>query len=88
MATALDAGLGLIPIAPTCLRRSMTLMRELSRLRLLATIHFGVRTVDGKVEAHAWVQVGDEVVNDDVSLTNTYAELAAGELGTLLPLLR
>lgn len=88
VAAALDAGLGLIPIAPTCLRRSMTLMRELNRLQLSATVHIGVRTVAEKVEAHAWVQVGDVVVNDDSDLTNTYVELAAGELETLLPLLQ
>jgi hypothetical protein len=85
---AVDAGLGLIPIAPTCLRRSMTLMRELNRLELAATVHIGVRTVAERVEAHAWVQVGDVVVNDDPELTRTYVELAAGELETLLPLLQ
>ena len=39
------------------------------------------------MEAHAWVQVGDVVVNDDPDLTNTYTELAAGDLDRLLPLL-
>lgn len=86
---AVDAGLGLIPLAPTCLRRSMTLMRELNRLELAATVHIGVRTTAAeKVEAHAWVQVGDVVVNDDPDLTRTYVELAAGDLETLLPLLQ
>jgi hypothetical protein len=66
----------------------MTLMRELNRLQLSATVHIGVRTVAEKVEAHAWVQVGDVVVNDDSDLTNTYVELAAGELETLLPILQ
>ena len=88
VADAIDAGLGLIPIAPTCLRRSMTLMRELDRLGLGATVHIGVRTVDRKVEAHAWVQVGDVVVNDDADRIDTYAQIAAGELDTLIPLLK
>ena len=85
---AVDAGFGLIPVAPTCLRRSLTLARELDRLGLPGTVHVGVRNVDGHVEAHAWVQAGDVVVNDDPDVTETYVELAGGELETLLPLLR
>jgi hypothetical protein len=85
---AVDAGLGLIPMAPTCLRRSVTLVRELNRLGLAAAIHVGVRHVGGVVEAHAWVQVGDAVVNDDPGVIGTYAELAAGDLERLVPSLR
>lgn len=88
VALAVDAGLALLPIAPTCLRRSLTLMRELNRLDLGATVHFGVRNRDARVEAHAWVQVGEVVVNDDPTMTNTYSELASGELGTFLSLLQ
>ena len=85
---AVDAGFSLIPVAPTCLRRSLTLARELDRLGLARTVHVGVRNVDGHVEAHAWVQAGDVVVNDDPEVTETYVELARGELETVLPLLR
>lgn len=85
---AVDAGLGLVPMAPTCLRRSVTLARELDRLGLAAAIHIGVRHVDGAVEAHAWIQVGDTVVNDDPDLVDTYTELAAGDLERLIPSLR
>ena len=88
VAATVDAALGLLPIAPTCLRRSMTLMRELSRLGLAAALHIGVRTGVQDIEAHAWVQVGDVVVNDEPALISTYTELASGELETLLPLLR
>lgn len=88
VAAAVDAGLALVPVAPTCLRRSVTLIRELNRLRLAATLHIGVREVGGNVEAHAWVQAGEVVVNDDPDLTDTYVEMAAGELENLLPNLR
>ncbi len=88
VADAVDAGLGLIPVAPTCLRRSVTLIRELNRLGLAATMHVGVRNVGERAEAHAWVQAGDVVVNDDPSVTTAYAELAAGDLERLVPLLR
>lgn len=88
VSAAVDAGLGLLPAAPTCLRRSVTLIRELHRLNIDGAIHVGVRTVDGEVEAHAWVQSGDVVVNDDPAVVATYAELAAGDLEKLLPLLK
>lgn len=89
IAEAVDAGLGIVPAAPTCLRRSVTLMRELDRLGLASTLHIGVRSVDGgTIAAHAWVQVDDVVVNDDPGFTGTYTELAVGELDRLLPLLK
>lgn len=88
VAAAVDAAFGLIPVSPTCLRRSVTLLRELHRLRLAATMHIGVRKVDDAVEAHAWVQAGEVVVNDDPEVTRGYVELASGELEKLLPLLR
>ena len=87
VSSAVDAGLGVLPIASTCLRRSVTLLRELNRLHLGATLHIGVRTVAGVFEAHAWVQAGDVVVNDDPEVIKTYVELAAGDLERILPLL-
>jgi len=88
VATAVDAGLGLIPVAPTCLRRSVTLVRELDRLGLDSSMHIGVRTVAGVVEAHAWVQAGGVVVNDSPVVTSTYTELAEGNRESLYRLLR
>lgn len=88
VSAAVDAGLALLPVAPTCLRRSLTLIRELDRLGLAAALHVGVRYVGEQAEAHAWVQVGDVVVNDDADVTEAYVELAAGELQSLFPLLR
>lgn len=88
VSAAVDSGLALVPMAPTCLRRSLTLVRELHRLGLAATLHIGVRKVAGRVEAHAWVQVGDTVVNDDLDQTTTYTELAVGHWGRLPATLR
>lgn len=85
---AVDAGLGLLPLAPTCLRRSVTLLRRLHRLGLDGSLQLGVRTVDGRVEAHAWVRVGDVVVNDDPAEIATYTELAGSRAGELDALLR
>lgn len=88
VSAAVDAGLALLPVAPTCLRRSLTLIRELDRLGLAAALHVGVRYVGEQAEAHAWVQVGDVIVNDDPHVTEAYVELAAGELQRLVPSLR
>lgn len=88
VAEAVDAGLAVLPVAATCLRRSLTLARELERLDLAGTVHVGVRGVDGAIEAHAWIQVGPEVVNDRPELIATYTELAGGELERLAPLVR
>jgi hypothetical protein len=88
VAEAVDVAFGLLPVSPTCLRRSVTLLRELHRLRLTATMHIGVRKVGEALEAHAWVQTGDVVVNDDPQVTTGYVELASGDLERLLPLLR
>ena len=88
VSAAVDAGFNLIPVAPTCLRRSVTLLRELNRLNLASVMHVGVRTVGDRVDAHAWVQVGDVVVNDDPSVTGEYEELVAGQLDAFIPRLR
>lgn len=88
VAAAVDAGLGLIPMAPTCLRRSVTLLRELKRLGLAGTLHVGVQQVPTGVEAHAWVQVGPVVINDDPAVGDRYVELAAGEVEAMAARLR
>ena len=88
VSAAVDAGFNIIPVAPTCLRRSLTLLRELNRLGLTSTMLVGVRKVAGTVEAHAWVQSGSDVVNDDAAVPSQYAELLAGQLDAFLPLLR
>jgi hypothetical protein len=85
VAAAVDAGLAVVPVTPTCLRRSVTLLRELERQGLEGTLHVGVRRGPEAVEAHAWVQVGDEVVNDDPQLVAGYTLLAAGDLERVLP---
>jgi hypothetical protein len=77
VSAAVDAGLALWPMAFTCLRRSVVLLREVRRSGLSAALHVGVRRgAAGNLEAHAWVQVGDQVVNDDPVLVLTYAQLA------------
>ena len=85
VAAAVDAGLGVLPVAPTCLRRSVTLLRELDRRQIGGTLHIGVRQGPAGIEAHAWVQSGDDVLNDDPVLVRTYSEISAGAAERLLP---
>jgi hypothetical protein len=82
---AVDAGLGVLPVAATCLRRSVTLLRELDRRRMGGALHIGVRPGPAGIEAHAWVQAGDDVLNDDPVLVRTYSEISAGDAERLLP---
>lgn len=85
VAEAVDAGLGALPVKATCLRRSVVLLRELHRQDRTATLHIGVRRGPDGIEAHAWLQAGGEVVNDDRGTVATYTELSAGEAQQLMP---
>lgn len=76
---AVEAGLGLLPVPSTCLRRSVTLLREMHRSGLGADLHIGVRRGPGGIEAHAWVQAAGHVVNDDPALISTYTPLSVGQ---------
>lgn len=88
VSTAVDVGLGFVPAAATCLRRSVTLLRELDRLNIVSVLCIGVRSRASQIEAHAWLTVGAEVVNDDPELTSTYEVLAVGDIERITSLLK
>ena len=48
-----------------CLPRSLALTRVLTRRGVPATLRIGVRTVDGALLAHAWVESMGRALNDD-----------------------
>ena len=85
IAEVVDTALELLPLSPTCLRRSVTLLRELHRHDRGAELHIGVRPGPQGIEAHAWVQVGNEVVNDDPEVVRTYVPLSVGDAERLSP---
>ena len=63
-------------IRPTCLVQSMALVRLLERDGLHGgRIRIGVRDRQGKVEAHAWVEFGGEVIGDFGEHVATFTEL-------------
>jgi hypothetical protein len=49
------------PLRPTCLTRSLVLVRLLRRRGLPAELKIGVRKPGRRLEAHAWVECGPEV---------------------------
>ena len=52
------------PAQPTCLPRAMVLWALLRRHGIDAGIRFGVRKIDNEIEAHAWVEVGEQLIED------------------------
>lgn len=62
-----------VPIQPTCLLDSMSLLRFLSRRGLRANIIFGV--MPEPFAAHCWVQAGDMVLNETLSDANAHTPI-------------
>lgn len=62
-----------LPGHPACLTRSVTLWYLLRRRGLPATLRLGVRTADAQLEAHAWVELGGQVVNDAADVGQHFA---------------
>jgi hypothetical protein len=62
---------------PNCLERSMTLWWMLRREGIEGELHIGAKKQDGKFEAHAWVELGGKVLNDDVEVHQHYARFDA-----------
>lgn len=71
------------PYKATCLRQSLALWWMLRRLRLPAELRIGVGKDDVHMRAHAWVELGGQVINDRASITDDYAVYA--DLNRQLP---
>lgn len=65
------------PASPNCLERSMTLWWMLRREGVAGELHIGARKEGGKFEAHAWVELGGEVLNDGAEVHQHYARFDA-----------
>ena len=59
------AGVAARPTPFRCLTRSLTLVRLLARRGVSADIRIGVRTEDGLLRAHAWVEWQGRALNDN-----------------------
>jgi hypothetical protein len=69
-----------IPGRPNCLTRSVTLWWILRRRGTDSALRIGVRTADGRFEAHAWVELDGLVVNDDADIAHRFAPFEGTDL--------
>jgi hypothetical protein len=65
------------PATPNCLERSMTLWWLLRRDGVEGELHIGARKEGTEFKAHAWVELGGEVLNDSAEVHNHYARFDA-----------
>lgn len=56
----------------TCLTRSLTLLMLLKREGIPGNLRIGVRLNTGKLDAHAWVEVNGDPVNDTPDVVSRY----------------
>jgi hypothetical protein len=63
------------PLPMKCLGRSVALCWLLRLRRVDATVHIGVRKNQHELDAHAWVQCGDFVINEAEDITERYARI-------------
>lgn len=59
-------------IKGNCLSRSLTLLGFLLRKGISAELRVGSRRTENLLEAHAWVEVDGQVVNDQRDIAQTY----------------
>lgn len=65
------------PAHPNCLERSMTLWWMLRREGVQGELHIGARKEGNRFEAHAWVELGGQVLNDGAEVNEHYARFDA-----------
>jgi hypothetical protein len=56
----------------TCLIRSLALWATLLRRGVETQLRVGLRSNEGKVEAHAWLEFAGEPINESVGVVRTY----------------
>ncbi len=64
-------------IPARCLHCSLVLHRWLQREHIPSSLRIGVRKVAGRMQAHAWVEVGDQVVSDAGARVSTFIPLSS-----------
>lgn len=62
-----------LPIATNCLDRSLTLWWLLRRRGIAADLRIGGRKENGLFEAHAWIELGEVVLDDPASDRRDFA---------------
>jgi hypothetical protein len=65
------------PATPNCLERSMVLWWLLRREGIRGELHIGARKSGTQLEAHAWVELVGQVLNDHAEVEKHYARFDA-----------
>jgi hypothetical protein len=65
------------PANPNCLERSLALWWLLRREGVDGELHIGARKEGGRLEAHAWVELRGQVLNDGPEVHQHYARFDA-----------
>lgn len=65
----------LSPRKPACLTRSLTLWSLLRDEAIVSRVRVGARQVQSTLLAHAWVEYGGQVLNDDLEIARRFPPL-------------
>ena len=65
------------PLTPNCLERSMVFWFLLRRAGVDGQLHIGARKNGSRLEAHAWVELAGQVLNDTTDVHQHYARFDA-----------
>jgi hypothetical protein len=71
------------PWAGRCLARALSLWWILRRQGVFAELHIGVRTFDGKFEAHAWVVLDGRILADSAAVGQQFPGTFRSAAGSL-----
>jgi hypothetical protein len=70
------------PYPGKCLSRSLALIWLLRRHRIGAHLHLGVRLIDGRLDAHAWVECDGVALNERPEVAEQFTEFGPLATGT------
>jgi hypothetical protein len=85
LASLVNAASYRLPIPCSCLTRSLVLDWMLRRRGVESNLRIGVRLVEGRLEAHAWIEVDGHPLNDSTAVTDRFAPFE-GRVTARLPL--
>jgi hypothetical protein len=85
LAALVNAAANHLPVACTCLTRSLLLDWRLRRRGFASELRIGVRRVHDGLEAHAWVQLNGMPLNDTARAVEMFAAFEGPVSPRLLP---
>jgi hypothetical protein len=85
LASLVNAASRHLPVPCSCLTRSLVLDWMLRRRAVESALRIGVRLVEGRLEAHAWVEVDGNPLGEPAAVTGRFSPFE-GPVTTRLPL--